>query len=177
MDSLIAQLVTSPPAMQERDLGSIPGLGRSPEEGKSYPLQYSGLENSMDCIVHGFTKSQTWLSNFHAHTPEWMWELDHEEGWESRNWCFLIVVLEKTLESLLDCKEIKLVNPKGNEPWIFIQTTGAKAEAPILWLPDAKSWLTGKDTDAGRRIRRWKTMRLLDSITDSMDIFQANSGR
>ena len=71
------------------------------------------------------------------------WELDHKEGWELTNWCFLIVVLEKTLESILDCKEIKPINPKGNQPLIFIGR--ADAEAPILWPPDAKSQLTGKD--------------------------------
>ena len=73
---------------------------------------------------------------------------DHKEGWELKNWCFLIVVLEKTLESILDCKEIKPINPKGNQPLIFIGRTDA--EAPILWSPDAKSRLTGKDWRQGR---------------------------
>ena len=76
-----------------------------------------------------------------------MWELDHKEGWVVNNWCFWIV-LEKTLESPLDCKEIKAVNPKGNQPWIFIGRTDA--EAPVLWPPDAKSQLIGKDPDAGK---------------------------
>ena len=76
-------------------------------------------------------------------------ELDHTEGWVPKNWCFWIVVLEKTLEIPLDCKEIKPVNPKGNKPWIFIGRIDAEAEAPILWLPDVKSRLTGKDFDAG----------------------------
>ena len=75
-----------------------------------------------------------------------MWELD----WVMKNWCFWTVVLEKTLESLLDCKEIQLVNPKGNQPWIFIGRTDAKAEASILWPPNAQSWLTGKYPDAGK---------------------------
>ena len=79
-----------------------------------------------------------------------MWELDHKEGWEAKNWCFQILVLEKTLESSLDCKEIKLVNPKGNQPWIFIGKTDTEAEVPVLWPPDAKSWLIGKDPDAGK---------------------------
>ena len=78
------------------------------------------------------------------------WKLDHKESWVLRNWCFPIVVLEKTLESPLDCKEIKPVNPKGNQRWIFIGRTDTKAEAPILWLPAAKNWLFGKDPDAGR---------------------------
>ena len=79
----------------------------------------------------------------------WMWELDHKGGWAPKNWCFWIVVLEKTLESLLDSKEIKPVNPKGNQPWIFIGRTDAQAETPIVWPPDEKSKLTGKDPDAG----------------------------
>ena len=78
-----------------------------------------------------------------------MWELDHE-GWVPKNWCFLIVVLNKTLQSPLNSKEIKPVNPKQNQPWIFIGRTDAEAEAPILWPPDAKSWLIGKDPDAGK---------------------------
>ena len=77
-----------------------------------------------------------------------MWELDHREGWALKNWCFWTVVLEKTLESPLDCKESKPVNPKRDQPWIFTGRTDSEAEAPILWSPDAKSWLTGKDSDA-----------------------------
>ena len=73
----------------------------------------------------------------------WMWELDYKESWTLKNWCFWTVVLEKTLESPLDCKEIKPVNPKENQPWICPLRTDA--EAPILWPPDAKSWFTGKD--------------------------------
>ena len=83
-----------------------------------------------------------------------MWELDHKEDWTLRNGCFQIVVLEKILESPLDYKEIKPVNPKGNQPWIFIGRTDAEAEAPILWLLDAKSWLIGKDPDAGKDWRQ-----------------------
>ena len=78
------------------------------------------------------------------------WELDHKDGWASKNWCFWTVVLEKTLESPLDCREIKPVNPKGNQPWISIGSPDAEAEAPIFWPPDVKSWLTGKDPDAGK---------------------------
>ena len=80
----------------------------------------------------------------------WMWEWDYNEGWVLKNWCFWTVVLEKTLESPLDCKEIKPVNSKGNQSWIFIGRPDAKAETPILWLPDVKNWLTGKDPDAGK---------------------------
>ena len=79
-----------------------------------------------------------------------MWELDCEESWTPKNWCFWTVVLEKTLESSLDCKEIKTVNPKGNQSWIFIGRTDAEAETPILWPPDVKNWLIGKDSYAGK---------------------------
>ena len=75
----------------------------------------------------------------------WMWELDHKEGWVWKSWCIWTMVLEKTLESPLDSKGIKPVNPKGNPPWIFIGRTDAKAETPILWPPDAKNWLIRKD--------------------------------
>ena len=84
----------------------------------------------------------------------WMWELEDKEGWVPKNWCFWTVVLEKTLESPLDSKEVKPVNPKGNQPWIFIGKTDAEAEASILWSPDADSQLTGKDPDAGKDWRQ-----------------------
>ena len=78
----------------------------------------------------------------------WMWELDHKASWGLKNWCFWNVMLEKTLESPVDCKEIKPVNPKGNKSWIFIGRADAEAETPIIWPPDAKIWLIGKDPDA-----------------------------
>ena len=80
----------------------------------------------------------------------WMWELDCEEGWAPKNWCFWTLVLEKTLESPLDWKEIQPVHPKGDQSWVFTGRTNAKAETPILWPPHAKSWLIGKNPDAGR---------------------------
>ena len=80
----------------------------------------------------------------------WMYELDHKEGWASKNWCFWTVVLEKTLGSPLDCKEIQPVHPKGNQSWIFTERTDAEVEAPVLWPPDVKNWLTGKDPDYGK---------------------------
>ena len=83
-----------------------------------------------------------------------MWELDHREGWVLKNWCFQTTVLEKTLESPLDSKEIKPVNPKGNKPWIFIDRTDDEAEAPIFWPPVAKSQLAGKDPKAGKDWRQ-----------------------
>ena len=85
-----------------------------------------------------------------------MWELDHKEGWTQENRCFQIVVLEKTLESPLDSKEIKPVNPKGNQPWIFIGRTDAEDADPIFWPPDGKSQLTGKDPDARKIWRQEK---------------------
>jgi len=84
----------------------------------------------------------------------WMWELDHKESWVLKNWCFWTVVLEKILESPFICKEIKLVNPKGNQSRIFIGRTDAEAETPILWPPDAKNWLIWKDPDAGKDWRQ-----------------------
>ena len=84
------------------------------------------------------------------------WELDHKESWVPKNRCFWTVVLEKTLQSPLDCKEIKPVNPKGNQPWIFIERTDAEAEVPILWPPDAKNRVIGKIADAGKDWRQEK---------------------
>ena len=79
-----------------------------------------------------------------------MWELDYKEGWAQKNWCFWTVVLEKTLESPLDCKEMQPVHPKGDQSWIFIGRTDAEAEALVLWPPDVKNWLIGKDPNAGK---------------------------
>ena len=104
-----------------------------------------------------------------------MWELDCKESWVPKNWCFWALVLEKTLECPLDCKEIQPVHPKGNQSWIFIGRTDAEAEAPILWPPDVKNWLIGKDPDAGKDWRqgergRQQRMRWLDGITDLMNM-------
>ena len=104
----------------------------------------------------------------------WMWGLDYKEGWTLKNWCFWTVLLEKTLESPLDCKEIQLVHPKGDQPRAFIGRTDAKAETPVLWPPDAKNWLIWKDPDAGNEWRReekgQQRMRQSDGITNSMDM-------
>ena len=99
-----------------------------------------------------------------------MWELDYKESWAQRNWCFWTVVLEKTLKSPLDSQETKPVNPKGNQPWILIGRTNAEADAPVLWPPDAKSQLTGKDPDAGKTGGKRRRQQRLDSITNSMDM-------
>ena len=103
-----------------------------------------------------------------------MWELDCKESWALKNWCFWTVVLEKTLESPLDCKEIQPVHSEGDQSWVFIGTTDAKAETPILWPLHVKSWFTGKDPDAGRdwgqEEKGTTEMRWLDGITDSMNM-------
>ena len=103
-----------------------------------------------------------------------MWELDYKEGWAQKNWYFWTVVLEKTPESPLDCKEIQPVHPTGDQSWVFIGRTNVEAETLVLWPPDAKSWLIWKDPDAGkiegRRRRGQQRMRWLDGITDSMDM-------
>ena len=103
-----------------------------------------------------------------------MWELDHKESWALKNWCFWNVVLEKTLESPLDCKEIQPVHPKGDRSWMFIGRTDVEAETPILWPPDVKNRLLWKDSDAGKdwrwRKRGWQRIRWLDGITNWMDM-------
>ena len=101
----------------------------------------------------------TIFSLWHHYAPlpihhVWMWGLDHKEGWVLKNWCFWTVVLEKTLESPLDCEEIKPVNPKRNQSWIFIGRTDAEAETPTLWPLDVKNWLIGKDSDSGKDWRQ-----------------------
>ena len=101
--------------------------------------RYYFANNGLSSQSYGFSRSHIW-----------MWELDHKERWVPKNWGFWTVVLEKTLESPLDCK-IKPVNPKGNQPWIFIGRTDAEAEAPTLWPPDSKKWLIGND--AGKRLK------------------------
>ena len=91
------------------------------------------------CSIYGFPCGHVW-----------MWELDCEESWVPKNWRFWTVVLEKSFESPLDCKEIQPVYPKGDQSWVFIWRTDVEAKTPIVWPPHAKSWLTGKDSDAGR---------------------------
>ena len=106
---------------------------------------------NLDCVLksrHHFANKGPYSQSYGFSSSHiWVWELDYTEGWSLKN-SFQTVVLEKTLENPLDCKENKPVNPKGNQPWIFIERTGA--EVPIPWPPDAKSWLIGKDPDAGR---------------------------
>ena len=103
-----------------------------------------------------------------------MWELDPKEAWALKTWCFWTVVLDKTLESPLDIKEIKPVSPKWNPPWISIGKTDTEVETLILWPPDVKNWLIWKDPDAGKdwrqKRRGWQKIRWLDSITNSVDM-------
>ena len=103
-----------------------------------------------------------------------MWELDCEDGWAPKNWFFWSVVLEKTLESPLDCKEIQPVHSEADQPWVLFGRNDAKAETLVLWPPHAKCWLIGKDSDAGRdwgqEEKDRQRMRRLDGITDSMDV-------
>ena len=118
---------------------------------KSYGQPRQHIKKQRHYLINKYPSSQSYgFSSSHL----WMWELDCEESWAPMNWCFWTVVLKKTLESPLDCKEIKQVNLKGNQFWIFIWWTDAEAETPIIWPPDAKNWLIGKDPDAGKDWRR-----------------------
>ena len=102
-------------------------------------IKCQDVEFNVDSWDLGFSSSRVWV-----------WELHYKESWAPKNWCFWSVVLEKTLESPLDCKEIQPVHPKADQSWVFIGRTDAEAETPILWPPDAKSWLIWKDPDAGK---------------------------
>ena len=115
--------------------------------GRKAMTNLDSILKSRDVADKGPSSQSYGFSSSHV----WMWELNHNESWMLKNWCLWTVVLEKTLESPLDCK---LVNPKGNQSWIFIRRTDIEAEAPVLWPPDAKSWLIGKDPDAGKDWRQ-----------------------
>ena len=118
--------------------------------GRKAMTKLDSILKSRDITLPTSPSSQSYgFSSSHV----WMWELDYKEGWVPKNWCFLTVVLENTFQSPLDCKEIQPVHPKGNQSWIFIRGTGAEAETPILWPPDAKSWLIWKDPDAGKKLK------------------------
>ena len=114
---------------------------------KSYDKPRQRIKKQRHHFANKGLSSQSYgFSSSHA----WMWELDHKEDWALKNWCFWTVVLEKTLECPLDSKEIKPVNPKGNQPWTLFRRIDVEAEAPILWPPDAKSWIIAIDPDAGK---------------------------
>ena len=111
------------------------GEGRETQEGGDVCIIMADLH----CCIYGFSCGHVW-----------MWELDCEEGWAPKTWCFWTVVLEKTVESPLDCKEIQPVHSEGDQPWDFFGRNDAEAKTPVPWPPHAKSWLIGKDSDAGR---------------------------
>ena len=137
-------------------------LGDKPRQ-RIKKLRHYFAEKGPSSQSYGFSSSQVW-----------MWELHHKEDWMPKNWCLWTVMLEKTLESPLDCKEIKPVNPKGNQSWLFIGRTDAEAESPTLWPPDMKTsplentLMLGKSE--GRRRKGWQMISWLDGITDSMDM-------
>ena len=143
---------------------------------ESYDQPRQNIKKQRHYFVNKGLSSQSYgFSSSHL----WMWEVDHKEIWALKNRCFWTVVL-KTLESPSRvCKEIQPVHPKGTQAWIFIGRTDAEAETPILWPPDGKNWLIGKDPDAGKDWRQEKgqqTMRWSDGITDSMDEFEQALG-
>ena len=122
---------------------------------KSYDQPRQHIKKQRHYFTNKGLSSQSYgFSSSHV----WIWELDYKESWALKNWCFWTVVLEKTLESPLDCKEIQLVSHKGNQSWIFVGRTDAEAETPILWPPNVKNWFTGEDPDAGRDWRQEKAM-------------------
>ena len=140
-------------------LYNITAGGNSSHEIKRHLLLGSKAMTNLDSILKSrditLPKKSLYSQNLgFSNSHVWMWELNHKEGWATKNWCFWTVVLEKTLENPLNCKEIKPVNPKGNQSWIFIGRTGAEAETPLLWPPDGKSWLTEKDPHVGKDRRQ-----------------------
>ena len=123
---------------------------------KSYDKPRQHLKKQRHCFTNkGPSRQSYWKSHWFSNSHVWMWELDYKESWALKNWRFWTAVLGKTLESPLDCKAIKPVHPKGNQSWVFNGTTDVEAEAPILWPPDTKSWLVGKDPDA-EKYWRWE---------------------
>ena len=132
-------------------------------EEKLWPMQRHYFANeSPSSQSYGFSSSHVWR-----------WELDYKENWTPKNWCFWTVVLEKILESPLDCKETQPAHPKGNQSWIFIGRTDAEAETPVLWPPDVRTASFEKTLILGKiegRRRGWQRMRWLDGITDSVNM-------
>ena len=114
--------------------------------GRKAMTNINNILKSRDFVNKGLSSQSYGFSSSHV----WIWELGHKESWVPKNWCFWTMVLEKTLKSPLDCKEIQAVHPKGNQSWIFIGRTNAEAKTPILWPPDVKNWLIWKDPDAGK---------------------------
>ena len=134
------------------------------------PRQYIKMQRHHSANIGLYSQSNGFSS---SHV--WMWELDHKEGWEPKNWCFWTVGPEKTLESPLDCKEIKPVNPKENQPWIFIGRTDTEAEVPIFWPPNVKNWLIEKDPDPGEYWRQEEKGKTEDKIVGGHHQFNGNA--
>ena len=132
--SLVHSWINLEKKKQNKNNWDLSKAGRHIKKQKHYFVNKGPLSQS-----YGFTSSRVWMSG-----------LDYEESWAPKNWCFWTVVLEKTLESPLDCKEIQPVHPKGNQSWMFIGRTDVEAQTPILWPPDAKSWLIWKSPDVGK---------------------------
>ena len=139
---------------------------------KSYDQPRQHIKKQRHYFANKGPSSQSYgFSSSHI----WMWELDHKESWTLKNWCFLTVELEQTLESPLNCKEIKPANPQGNQSWIVIGRIDAKAEAPTPWPVDAKNWFIGKDPNPGKDWRQEERGRTKDKMvgwsnTNSMDM-------
>ena len=128
---------------------------------KSYDQPRQHIKKQRPYFVNKEPSSQIYgFSNGHVLS----WELDYKESWPLKNWCFWTMVLEKTLESPLDCKEIQPVHPKGNQSWLFIGRTDAETESPVLWLPGVKNWLTGKDPDTGQDWRQEEKVMAEDEM-------------
>ena len=138
---------------------------------KSYDQPRQHIEKQRHCFANkGLSSQSCSFSSGHV----WMWELGYKENWVLKNWCFWTVVLEKTLESTLDCKKFQPVHRKGDQSWVFIGRTDVEAETPILWPRHAKCWLIGKDPDAGRDWRQEEKGTTEDEMagwfSDSMDM-------
>ena len=147
----------------------VTAAGDCSDEMKRFLLLRSKALTNLDSIIkkqrHYFAdKGLSTQSYGFSNSLVLMWQLDHKESWVLKKWCFLTMVLEKTLESPLDCKEIKPVNPKRNQSWIFIGRADAEGEAPILWWPNAKNWLIGKDPDAGKHWKKEEKGMTADEI-------------
>ena len=140
---------------------------------------YLSQQSSVQLVRHP-AQHFTWCTLQFSCSHVWMRQLDYIKSWAPKNWCFWTVVLEKTLESPLENKEIQPVHPKGDQSWVFTGRTDVEAETPILWPPDVKSWLIWKDPDAGKdrgQEEKWRQrMRWLDTITNSMVWVWVNSG-
>ena len=130
--------------------------------GRKAITNTDSILKSRDIANKGLSSQGYGFSSSHV----WMWQLDYKESWAPKNLCFWTVVLEKTLESPLDCKEIQPVHPKGNQSWIFIGRTDSEAETPVLWPPHAKNWLIGKDPDAGKDWRQEEKGMTVDEMVE-----------